>query len=89
MSQFPWKSLLVLLAKHGIIMGGFPDILLPGEVRGTNKTKGIGDLFSTELLELAIALELQGRTNYPIRLSRAPKDQLEGTLYNMNIILPQ
>ena len=49
--------------------------------------KGIGDLFSTELLELAIALELHGRTDYPIRLSRAPKDQLEGMQYNMNIIL--
>ena len=68
-------------------MGGFPDILLPGDVRGTNKTKGIGDLFSTELLERAITLELQGRTDYPICLSRAPKDQLEGMQYNMNIIL--
>ena len=89
MSQFPWKSLLALLAKHGIVMSGFPDILLPGEVQGTNKTKGIGDLFSTELLELGIALELQGRTDFPIRLSRVPQDQLEGTQCSMNIILPR
>jgi hypothetical protein len=49
--------------------------------------KGISDLFSTELLELTIALELQRRTDYPICLSQAPKDQLEGMQYNMNIIL--
>ena len=78
MSQFPWKSLLAILAKNGVIMCSYPNILMPGEVRGTNKTKGIGDLFSTEQLELATALELHGRTDFPIRLSRVPHDQLEG-----------
>jgi hypothetical protein len=79
MSQFPWKSLLAILAKHGLILRGFPDILLPGEVRSINKTKGIGDLITTELVDLATSLGLVGRTDYPISLSRAPQDQLEGT----------
>ena len=78
MSQFPWKFLLSILAKHGFILHGYPDILMPGEVRGNNKTKGIGDLFSTEQVDLATSLELTGRTDFPLRLSRAPNDLLDG-----------
>jgi len=78
MSQFPWKSLLSILAKHGFILRSYPDILMPGEVRGNNKTKGIGDLFSTEQVDLATSLELMGRTDFPLRLSRAPNDLLDG-----------
>jgi hypothetical protein len=78
MSQFPWKSLLAVLAKHGLILSGFPDILLPGEVRSTNKTKGIGDLITTEQVDLATSLGLVGRTDFPISLSRAPQNQLDG-----------
>jgi hypothetical protein len=59
MSQFPWKSLLAILAKNGLILRGYPHILMPGETRGTNKTKGIGDLVSTEQIDLATALELR------------------------------
>jgi hypothetical protein len=81
MNQFPWKSLLALLAKYGLILGSYPDILLPREVRGNNKTKGISDLFSTEQVDLATSLGLMGRTNFPIVLLRAPKDRLEGSLY--------
>ncbi|KIM72187.1 hypothetical protein PILCRDRAFT_93559 [Piloderma croceum F 1598] len=77
MSQFPWKSLLAVLAKHGLILSGFPDILLPGEVRSTNKTKGIGDLITTEQVDLATSLGLVGRTDFPISLLRAPQDQLD------------
>ncbi|KIM73185.1 hypothetical protein PILCRDRAFT_15432 [Piloderma croceum F 1598] len=64
MNQFPWN--------------GYPDIFIPGEVRGNNKTKGIGDLFSTEQVDLATSLGLMGRTNFPTILSRAPQDRLEG-----------
>ena len=78
MFQFPWKSLLALLAKHGLILSGYPDILMPGEVRGNNKTKGIGDLFSTKQVDLATSLKLVGRTDFPVSLSRAPQDQLDG-----------
>jgi hypothetical protein len=78
MSQFPWKSLLALLAKHGLILRGYPDILMPGEVRGNNKTKGIGNLFSTEQVDLTTSLKLVGRTDFPVSLSRAPQDQLDG-----------
>jgi len=79
MSQFPWKSLLSILARKGFVLSGFPDILMPGEVRGSNKTKGIGDLFSTEQVDLATSLELMGRTDFPLRLSRAPSDLVEST----------
>jgi len=78
MSQFPWKSLPAILAKHGFILRGYPDILLPGEVRGNNKTKGIGDLFSTEQVDLATSLELMGRTDYPLHLTCALNDPLDG-----------
>ena len=79
MSQFPWKSLLLILVKHGLIIRGYPHILLPGEVRGNNKTKGIGDLFSTEQVDLATSLELVGKTDFPLRLTRAPHNLLDGT----------
>ena len=79
MNQFPWKLLLALLAKHGLVLSGYPDILMPGEVRGNNKTKGIGDLFSTEQVDLATSLGLMGRTNFPTILSRAPQDRLDGS----------
>jgi hypothetical protein len=78
MSQFPWKLLLFILAKNGFIIRGYPNILLPGEIRGNNKTKGIGDLFSTEQVDLATSLELVGKTNFPLRLTRAPHDLLDG-----------
>jgi hypothetical protein len=70
MSQFPWESLLAILARYGLILSGYPDILMPGEVRGNNKTKGIGDLFSTEQVDLATSLGLMGRTDFPLHLSR-------------------
>jgi hypothetical protein len=79
MSQFPWKLLLAILARKGLVLSGYPDILMPGEVRGNNKTKGIGDLFSTELVDLATSLKLTGRSDFPVSLSRAPQDQLDGT----------
>jgi len=50
---------------------------MPGEVRGNNKTKGIGDLFSTEQVDLATSLELTGRTDFLLRLSRAPNNLLD------------
>jgi hypothetical protein len=78
MSQFPWKSLLAILAKHGMVLKGFPDILMPGKVRSTNKTKGIGDLVSTEQVDLATSLGLLGKTDFPISLSRAPQSHLDG-----------
>jgi hypothetical protein len=78
MSQFPWKSLLCILAKNGLVLRGYPDILMPGEVRGNNKTKGIGDLFSTEQVDLATSLELVGKTSFPLSLSRAPHSLLDG-----------
>jgi hypothetical protein len=52
---------------------------MPGEVRGNNKTKGIGDLFSTEQVDLATSLELMGRTDFPLRLSRASNDLMDST----------
>jgi hypothetical protein len=79
MSQSPWKSLLSILARKGLILSGFPDILMPGEVRGNNKTKGIGNLFSTEQVDLATSLELMGRTDFPLRLSRASNDLVDST----------
>ena len=82
MSQFPWKSLLSILAKNGLIIRGYPHILMPGEVRGNNKTKGIGDLLSTEQVDLATSLELVGKTDFPLRLTRAPHDLVDSMLYS-------
>ena len=78
MSQFPWKSLLSILAKHGFILRGYPDILMPSEVRGNNKTKGVSDLFSTEQVDLTTSLKLTGRTDFPLRLSHTLNDLLDG-----------
>ena len=72
--------MLFILAKNGFVMQGYPDILLPGEIRGNNKTKGIGDLFSTEQVDLATSLELVGKTDFPLRLTRAPHNLLEGNV---------
>jgi len=59
--------------KMALSLRGYPDILMPGEVRGNNKTKGIGDLFSTEQVDLATILSrLVGKTNFPLSLSRVP-----------------
>jgi hypothetical protein len=77
MSQFPWKLLLLILAKNGFVMRGYPNILLPGKIRGNNKTKGIGDLFSTEQVDLATSLELVGKTDFPLHLTRAPSNLLD------------
>ena len=76
--SIPMEVLLAILAKHGVILTDFPNILLPGEVQNTNKTKGIGDLITTEQVNLATSLGLVGKTDFPIRLSRAPQNQLDG-----------
>jgi hypothetical protein len=78
MTQFPWKLLLLLLAKNGMVLSGYPPILMPGEIRGTNKTKAIADLVSTEQLALATALGANGPTKYRIRLRRVAKDKIDG-----------
>jgi hypothetical protein len=72
MSQFPWKQLLLLLAKNSIVILNYPNILMPGEVRtAANKSKAIGDLTKAELLELATALKLTGNAKYPMTFKKA------------------
>lgn len=79
MSQFPWKQLLLLLAKNGITIVNHPNILMPGEVRTTmHKSKAIGDLTKAELLELATALALTGNTKYSMRFKKADRKDWEG-----------
>ena len=78
LTQFPWKQLLFLLAKHGLILTGYPLILMPGEVRRSNKTKAIGDLISTEQVALVTVLRLNRQTDYKIALKRVAKTNVDG-----------
>jgi hypothetical protein len=79
MSQFPWKLLLQILSQRGLVLLGYPPILMQGEVRGANKTKAIGDLITTEQKTLAWALGLAGSSERQISLRQAPKGDVEGT----------
>ncbi|KIM73187.1 hypothetical protein PILCRDRAFT_15434 [Piloderma croceum F 1598] len=73
MSQFPWKLLLVILAKHGLVLSGYH----AGSSPRQQQDKGIDDLLSTEQVDLATSLELIGRTYFSLCLLRVPNDLLD------------
>lgn len=79
MLQFPWKQLLLILAKNAIVIANYPNILMPGEVRaGLHKSKAIGDLTKADLQELATALGLTGKAKYPMKFRKADRKDWEG-----------
>lgn len=88
MTQFPWKGMLNILAKHELQIQNWPNILMPGEERGNgNRSKAIADLAITDQLQLATALGLIRETEYPIRFVKVNEKVAEGMRYTLSLYL--
>ena len=71
-SNFPWKTLLLFLAKNGLVIEGYPyGILMLGERRNlAARTKGINDLSLPEKREMIAAIKSKKLTVGLVRDSR-------------------